>query len=108
MTLTDHPENRIPFKKSTNYNELNNELLFRNYEAAKGPIEEMYAYGDKLVASGIYPLLQRVTQDGQLRGKRTETLFEKFFAPFVQNTSEYAIFMNVKATSFFHKLSELN
>ncbi|MGB5820664.1 MAG: FAD-dependent oxidoreductase [Saonia sp.] len=33
MCLTDHPENRIPFKKPDNYNELNYELLFRNYEA---------------------------------------------------------------------------
>ena len=36
MTLTDHPENRIPFKKPDNYNELHYELLFRNYEAAAG------------------------------------------------------------------------
>ncbi len=49
MTLTDHPENRIPFKKPENYNELEYELLFRNYEAAEGPIEEMYSYGDPLV-----------------------------------------------------------
>lgn len=49
MTLTDHPENRIPFQKPENYQELDYELLFRNYEAAKGPIEEMYAYGDRLV-----------------------------------------------------------
>ncbi len=33
MTLTDHPENRIPFNKPENYNELEYELLFRNYEA---------------------------------------------------------------------------
>lgn len=33
MCLTDHPENRIPFKKPDDYNELNYELLFRNYEA---------------------------------------------------------------------------
>lgn len=33
MCLTDHPKNRIPFKKPDNYNELNYELLFRNYEA---------------------------------------------------------------------------
>jgi len=33
MTLTDHPENRIPFKKPDDYNELEYELLFRNYEA---------------------------------------------------------------------------
>ncbi len=38
MTLTDHPENRIPFKKPDNYNELEYELLFRNYEAGEDQI----------------------------------------------------------------------
>ena len=33
MCLTDHPENRIPFAKPESYNELNYELLFRNYES---------------------------------------------------------------------------
>jgi ribulose 1,5-bisphosphate synthetase/thiazole synthase len=33
MCLTDHPENRIPFTKPADYNELNYELLLRNYEA---------------------------------------------------------------------------
>ncbi len=33
MCLTDHPDNRIPFAKPESYNELNYELLFRNYEA---------------------------------------------------------------------------
>lgn len=33
MTLTDHPENRIPFRKPAGYDELEYELLFRNYEA---------------------------------------------------------------------------
>ena len=33
MTLTDHPENRIPFQKPDKYNEKEYELLFRNYEA---------------------------------------------------------------------------
>lgn len=33
MCLTDHPKNRIPFEKPNDYNELNYELLFRNYEA---------------------------------------------------------------------------
>jgi hypothetical protein len=33
MTLTDHPENRIPFAKPEGYDELHYELLFRNYEA---------------------------------------------------------------------------
>jgi len=36
MTLTDHPDNRIPFKKPEDYDELNYELLFRNYEANNG------------------------------------------------------------------------
>ncbi len=33
MCLTDNAGNRIPFEKPKNYNELNYELLFRNYEA---------------------------------------------------------------------------
>ncbi|MCF8225944.1 MAG: FAD-dependent oxidoreductase [Bacteroidales bacterium] len=33
MCLTDHPENRIPFEKPEGYNELDYELLLRNYEA---------------------------------------------------------------------------
>ena len=33
MCLTDHPDNRIPFVKPTGYDELNYELLLRNYEA---------------------------------------------------------------------------
>ena len=33
MCLTDHPENRITFEKPEGYDELNYELLFRNYEA---------------------------------------------------------------------------
>ena len=49
MTLTDVPENQIPFQKPENYKELDYELLFRNYEAAEGPIEKMYHYGDPLV-----------------------------------------------------------
>ena len=35
MCLTDHPENRIPFEKPDNYNELDYELLLRNYEAGE-------------------------------------------------------------------------
>ena len=35
MCLTDHPANRIPFKKPEGYNELVYELLFRNYEAGE-------------------------------------------------------------------------
>jgi hypothetical protein len=35
MCLTDHPDNRIPFKKPEGYQEINYELLFRNYEAGE-------------------------------------------------------------------------
>ena len=49
MCLTDHPENRISFRKPANYDEVNYELLFRNYEARKGPIREMYSYGNSLL-----------------------------------------------------------
>ena len=49
MCLTDHPDNRIPFQKPANYDEVNYELLFRNYEARKGPIREMYSYGNSLL-----------------------------------------------------------
>jgi len=35
MCLTDHPDNRIPFQKPEGYEELNYELLFRNFEAGE-------------------------------------------------------------------------
>ncbi|NND31948.1 MAG: FAD-dependent oxidoreductase, partial [Saprospiraceae bacterium] len=35
MCLTDHPENRIPFEKPGDYQEVNYELLLRNYEAGE-------------------------------------------------------------------------
>jgi hypothetical protein len=35
MCLTDHPENRIAFEKPEHYNELDYELLLRNYEAGE-------------------------------------------------------------------------
>ena len=38
MCLTDHPENRIPFEKPVHYNELDYELLFRNFEAGETQI----------------------------------------------------------------------
>jgi hypothetical protein len=38
MCLTDHPENRIPFDKPQGYQELNYELLLRNYEAGENAV----------------------------------------------------------------------
>ncbi|MGV3764098.1 FAD-dependent oxidoreductase [Parapedobacter sp.] len=72
MTLTDHPDNRIPFKKPANYDERNYELLFRNYEAAPGPIEKMYPYGDKLVPWINSPMPNRKTDTNNQKGFSTD------------------------------------
>ena len=72
MTLTDHPDNRIPFQKPANYNELEYELLFRNYEAATGPLEEMYRYGDPLVPWINTPMPNRKTDTNNQKGFSTD------------------------------------
>ncbi len=72
MTLTDHPENRIPFKKPEGYNELEYELLFRNYEAADGPVEKMYSYGDPLVPWINTPMPNRKTDTNNQKGFSTD------------------------------------
>ena len=72
MTLTDHPENRIPFRKPDNYNELDYELLFRNYESATGPVEEMYHYGDPLVPWINTPMPNRKTDTNNQKGFSTD------------------------------------
>lgn len=72
MTLTDHPDNRIPFKKPANYNELDYELLFRNYEAADGPIEDMYYYGESVVPWINTPMPNRKTDTNNQKGFSTD------------------------------------
>ncbi len=72
MTLTDHPDNRIPFKKPANYNDLNYELLFRNYEAAPGPIEKMYSYGDALIPWINSRMPNRKTDTNNQKGFSTD------------------------------------
>ncbi len=81
MTLTDHPDNRIPFKKPANYNELNYELLFRNYEAATGPIEEMYSYGDRLVPWINSPMPNRKTDTNNQKGFSTDFIGQNHAYP---------------------------
>jgi len=79
MTLTDHPENRIPFFKPEGYNELEYELLFRNYEAADGPIEKMYDYG------GIVPWI-----NSDMPNRKTDTNNQKGFSTdFIGQNYEY-------------------
>ncbi|MBU3125314.1 FAD-dependent oxidoreductase [Sinomicrobium sp. 2019215] len=63
MCLTDHPENRIPFQKPPGYDEKDYELLFRNFEARKGALEEMYSYG-----KGIIPWI-----NSRMPNRKTDT-----------------------------------
>ena len=81
MTLTNHPENRIPFKKPAGYNELDYELLFRNYEAATGPLEEMYSYGDKLAPWINAPMPNRKTDTNNQKGFSTDFIGQNWEYP---------------------------
>jgi hypothetical protein len=81
MTLTDHPENRIPFKKPGDYNEQEYELLFRNYEAADGPIEEMYPYGDPLVPWINSAMPNRKTDTNNQKGFSTDFIGQNWDYP---------------------------
>jgi hypothetical protein len=81
MTLTDHPENRIPFKKPEDYKELEYELLFRNYEAAEGPIEEMYHYGDPLVPWINSAMPNRKTDTNNQKGFSTDFIGQNWDYP---------------------------
>ena len=81
MTLTDHPDNRIPFTKPEDYNELEYELLFRNYEAAKGPIEEMYSYGDPLVPWINSKMPNRKTDTNNQKGFSTDFIGQNYDYP---------------------------
>lgn len=81
MTLTDHPDNRIPFEKPKDYDELDYELLFRNYEAAKGPIEEMYSYGDPLVPWINSAMPNRKTDTNNQKGFSTDFIGQNWDYP---------------------------
>jgi len=81
MTLTDHPENRISFIKPDGYNESDYELLFRNYEAAKGPIEKMYSYGDPLVPWINSKMPNRKTDTNNQKGFSTDFIGQNYDYP---------------------------
>ncbi len=81
MTLTDKAENRIPFQKPADYNEQNYELLFRNYEAADGPIEEMYSYGDPLVPWINSAMPNRKTDTNNQKGFSTDFIGQNWDYP---------------------------
>ena len=81
MTLTDHPDNRIPFQKPENYREQDYELLFRNYEAAEGPIEKMYPYGDPLVPWINSAMPNRKTDTNNQKGFSTDFIGQNWDYP---------------------------
>ena len=81
MTLTDVPENRIPFSKPEGYNEREYELLFRNYEAADDPIEKMYSYGDPLVPWINTLMPNRKTDTNNQKGFSTDFIGQNYDYP---------------------------
>ena len=81
MTLTNHPENRIPFEKPAGYKELEYELLFRNYEAAKGDIRKMYSYGDPLVPWINSEMPNRKTDTNNQKGFSTDFVGQNYQYP---------------------------
>ena len=81
MTLTNHPDNRIPFSKPSGYQEIEYELLFRNYEAAIGPLEKMYSYGDPLVPWINSKMPNRKTDTNNQKGFSTDFIGQNYLYP---------------------------
>lgn len=81
MTLTDHPDNRIPFIKPKDYDERDYELLFRNYEVGMGAIEKMYDYGDPLVPWINSPMPNRKTDTNNQKGFSTDYIGQNYAYP---------------------------
>ena len=81
MTLTNHPDNRIPFSKPSGYQEIEYELLFRNYEAAKGSYEKMYSYGDPLVPWINSKMPNRKTDTNNQKGFSTDFIGQNYLYP---------------------------
>lgn len=70
MTLTDHPGNRVPFRKPDSYNELNYELLLRNYEASEQNIPWINS-----------PMPNRKTDTNNRRGFSTDFIGQNYAYP---------------------------
>ena len=81
MTLTNHPDNRIPFSKPSGYQEIEYELLFRNYEAAIGSHEKMYSYGDPLVPWINSKMPNRKTDTNNQKGFSTDFIGQNYLYP---------------------------
>jgi hypothetical protein len=70
MCLTDRPENRISFEKPADYNEINYELLLRNYEA-----------GEKRIPWINSPMPNRKTDTNNSRGFSTDFIGQNYNYP---------------------------
>ncbi len=81
MCLTDHPENRIPFEKPEGYDEINYELLFRNYEARTGDIRDMYSYGNSLLPWINSSMPNRKTDTNNKFGFSTDYIGQNYDYP---------------------------
>lgn len=81
MCLTDHPENKISFKKPDNYNELNYELLFRNYEARQGLVRDMYYKGGPLLPLINSSMPNRKTDSNNRFGFSTDYIGKNYNYP---------------------------
>lgn len=81
MTLTDHIDNKIPFTKPLCYNEMDYELLFRNYEARSGSVNKMYNYGDPLVPWINSDMPNRKTDTNNQKGFSTDFIGQNYAYP---------------------------
>ena len=81
MTLTDHIDNKIPFSKPLGYNEMDYELLFRNYEARSGSVNKMYNYGDPLVPWINSDMPNRKTDTNNQKGFSTDFIGQNYAYP---------------------------
>lgn len=70
MCLTDHPANRIPFHKPADYNEIDYELLFRNFEA-----------GAKMIPWSKGSMPNRKTDVNNNRGFSTDFIGQNYDYP---------------------------
>lgn len=82
MTLTDHPDNRIPFRKPDNYREQDYELLFRNYEAAGANIRVMNNCGGRHIVPWINsPMPNRKTDTNNCHGFASDFIGQNYNYP---------------------------
>ncbi len=72
MTLTDHPDNRIPFRKPDNYREADYELLFRNYDAAGNDTGQLNKHKGYLIPWINSPMPNRKTDTNNCHGFSTD------------------------------------